>query len=215
MKTLREALQEYLDLRRGLGFKMHDAGLLLPKFVSFMEERQVEHISARLAVEWAQHPSVQPAEWARRLCFVRGFARHRSATDSLTEVPPVGMLPHRSTRARPYLYAEEEVRRLLDAALELPVAWPSTLLRPRVFHCLIGLLSVTGLRLSEALNLQLGDVDLEQAVLTIRSAKFGRWRLVPVHSSTRTVLADYLERRERFFGRPVDSDTLIWPTSML
>jgi integrase len=84
-----------------------------------------------------------------------------------------------------------------------------------VFHCLIGLLSVTGLRLSEALNLQLGDVDLEQAVLTIRSAKFGRWRLVPVHSSTRTVLADYLERRERFFGRPVDSDTLIWPTSML
>lgn len=205
MKTLREALQEYLDLRRGLGFKMHDAGLLLPKFVSFMEERQVEHISARLALEWAQHPSVQPAEWARRLCFVRGFARHRSATDSLTEIPPVGLLPHRSTRARPYLYAEEEVRRLLDAALELPVAWPSTPLRPRVFHCLIGLLSVTGLRLSEALNLQLGDVDLEQAVLTIRSAKFGRWRLVPIHSSTCAVLVDYLERRERFFGRPVSS----------
>ncbi len=205
MNTLREGLQEYLDLRRGLGFKMHDAGLLLPRFVSFMEERQVEHISARLALEWAQHPSVQPAEWARRLCFVRGFARHRSATDSLTEVPPVGMLPHRSTRARPYLYTEEEVRRLLDAAPKLPVAWPSTLLRPWVFHCLIGLLSVTGLRLSEALNLQLGDVDLEQAVLTIRSAKFGRWRLIPIHSSTCTVLADYLERRERFFGRPVSS----------
>ena len=203
MNTLREALQEYLDLRRGLGFKMHDAGLLLPKFVSFMEERQVEHISARLALTWAQHPSVQPAEWARRLCFVRGFARHRSATDSLTEVPPVGLLPHRSTRARPHLYTEEEVRRLLDAALELPAAWPSTPLRPWVFHCLIGLLSVTGLRLSEALNLQLGDVDLEQAVLTIRGAKLGRWRLVPIHPSTCTVLADYLKRRERFFGRPV------------
>ena len=98
--------------------------------------------------------SVQPAEWARRLCFVRGFARHRSATDSRTEIPPIGLLPHRSTRARPHLYTEDEIRRLLDAALELPVAWPSTPLRPWVFHGLIGLLSVTGLRLSEALNLE-------------------------------------------------------------
>lgn len=184
MNTLREALQEYLDLRRGLGYKMHDAGLLLPKFVGFMEERYTEHISARLALEWAQRPSVQPAEWARRLCFVRGFARHRSATDSCTEIPPIGLLPHRSTRARPHLYTEEEVTRLLEAALELPVAWPSTPLRPWVFHCLIGLLSVTGLRLSEALNLELADVDLDLAVLTIRGAKLGQWRLVPIHHST-------------------------------
>ena len=72
MNTLREALQEYLDLRRGLGYKMHCAGLLLPRFISFTEEQGAEHISARLALEWAQRPSVQPAEWARRLCFVRG-----------------------------------------------------------------------------------------------------------------------------------------------
>ena len=203
MNTLREALQEYLDLRRELGYKMDCAGLLLPRFVSFMEERHAEHISARMALEWAQRPSVQPAEWARRLCFVRGFARHRSATDSRTEIPPIGLLPHRSTRARPHLYTEEEIRRLLDAALELPVAWPSTPLRPWVFYGLIGLLSVTGLRLSEALNLELADVDLDRAVLTIRGAKFGQWRLVPIHSSTGAVLADYLKRREQFFRHPV------------
>ena len=97
-----------LDLRRGLGYKMHDAGLLLPQFVNFMQERRAESISTRLALEWAQRPSVQPAEWARRLCFVRGFARHRSATDSRTEIPPIGLLPHRSTRAKPHLYTEEE-----------------------------------------------------------------------------------------------------------
>ena len=90
MNTLREALLEYIDLRRGLGYKMHDEGLLLPRFVSFMEEHYAEHISVRLTVEWAQCASVQPAEWARRLCFVRGFARHRSATDSRTEIPPLG-----------------------------------------------------------------------------------------------------------------------------
>src|SRR5574338_1053770 len=83
------------------------------------------------------------------------------------------------------------------------MAWPSTPLRPWVFHCLIGLLSVTGLRISEALNLELRDVDLEDAVLTIRGAKLGRSRLVPIHPTTCAVLADYLRRREQFFDRPV------------
>jgi len=205
MNTLREAMQEYIDLRRGLGYKMHCEGLLLPRFVSFMEGHYAEHISVRLAVEWSQCASVQPAEWARRLCFVRGFARHRSATDSRTEIPPLGLLPHHSTRARPHLYTEDEIRRLLDAALELPVGWPSTPLRPWVFHGLIGLLSVMGMRLSEALNLKLADVDLKQAVLTIRGAKFGQWRLVPIHSSVCAVLADYLTRREQFFHYPVST----------
>lgn len=205
MNTLRESLQEYLELRRSLGFKMHDAGVLLPRFVRFMEEHQAAYITTHLALEWAQFPSVQPAEWARRLCFVRGFARHCSASDSRTEIPPVGLLPHRSTRARPYLYTEEEVRQLLNAALDLPVTWPSTPLRPWVYYCLIGLLSVTGLRISEALNLELGDVDLENAVLTVRAAKLGRSRLVPVHPTTCVVLTDYLRRRQQFFGHPVSS----------
>jgi integrase len=205
MNTLRESLQEYLELRRGLGFKMREAGVLLSRFVSFLEEREAVFITTRLALEWAQHSAVQPAEWARRICFVRGFSRHRSASDSRTEIPPVGLLPYQSTRARPHLYAEEEVRQLLNAALELPVTWPSTPLRPWVYYCLIGLLSVTGLRISEALNLELGDVDLENAVLTIRTTKLGRSRLVPIHSTTCDVLADYLRRRKQFFGHPVSS----------
>ena len=114
MNTLREALQEYLALRRGLGFKMHDAGLVLPRFVAFMEQHQALHITTRLALEWVQQAkTVQPAERARRLCFARGFARYRSATDPLTEVPSPELLPYRSTRARPYLYTEQEVLGLL------------------------------------------------------------------------------------------------------
>jgi site-specific recombinase XerD len=174
MNTLREALQGYLALRRGLGFKMQDAARLLPRFVSFLEDRQALHITTRLALEWVQTAkTVQPAERARRLCFIRGFARHRSATDPLSEIPPPTLLPHRSTRARPYLYTQQEVQGLLDAALQLPTAWPSTPLRPWVFHCLLGLLSVTGLRISEALDLKLDDVDIDQGILTIRAAKFG------------------------------------------
>jgi integrase/recombinase XerD len=94
MNTLREALQEYLALRRSLGFKMHDAGLVLPRFVRFMEEHQTPHITVPLALEWVQQArTVQPAERARRLGFIRGFARFRSATDSRTEVPSPELLP--------------------------------------------------------------------------------------------------------------------------
>ena len=201
MNTLREALREYLALRRGLGFKLHHTGLVLSRFVAFMEGHQAPHITTRLALEWVQQAkTVQPAEWARRLSYIRGFARYRAATDPLTEVPSPELLPYRSTRARPYLYTEQEVQHLLEVALQLPTAWPSTPLRPWVFHCLLGLLSVTGLRISEALDLKLDDVDIEQGVLTIRAAKFGRTRLVPFHLSTRTVLSDYLQRRKQFLG---------------
>lgn len=204
MNTLREALPEYLRLRRSLGFKLEDAGLLLPRFVAFLEERGATHITTALALAWAQQPaSVQPAEWTRRLSCVRGFARYRSATDARTEVPPTGLLPHRSTRATPYLYSDEEVQRLLDGALALPTTWHSTPLRPWVFHCLFGLFATTGLRLSEALNLQVTDVNLAEAVLTIRGAKLGKTRLVPLHDSTARVLADYLHRRQAFFARPI------------
>jgi integrase/recombinase XerD len=202
MNNLREALHEYLVLRQSMGYKMHDASVLLPRFVSFMEERRAEYITVRLALEWVQQAkTVQPAEWTRRLCFVRGFARHRSAVDARTEVPPPEILPYRSTRAQPYLYTEQEVQCLLDAALELPTRWPSTPLRPWVFHSLFGLLSVTGMRISEALDLKLDDVDLDQDVLTIRAAKLGRSRLVPLHPSTCAVLAAYLKRREQFVGK--------------
>jgi integrase len=207
MSSLRETLLDYLALRRSLGYKMQDAGRLLPRFVTFLEERQAEHITVQLALQWAQQGKVQPAEWARRLCFVRGFARYCSATDDLAQIPPVRLLPYRSTRAKPYLYTEDEVRSLLDAALQLPTTWPSTPLRPWTFHCLFGLLAVTGLRISEALDLQVKDVDLRQAVLTIRAAKLGRIRLVPVHASTCAVLTDYLRRREqclREYGRSSD-----------
>jgi len=202
MSTLGEALVEYLELRRGLGFKMQAAGLQLPRFVGFLERQQTSFITTRLALEWSQEPaSVQPAEWARRLGYVRGFARYRSATDPRTEIPTSGLLPHHSTRARPYLYSDAELQALLDAALAWPTRWPSTPLRPQMLHCLFGLLAVTGMRFGEALDLQLDDIDLGTGLLTLRSPKLGRSRLVPIHATTSETLAAYLKHRLAAFGR--------------
>jgi len=197
MNTLRESVQDYLAMRRSLGFKLHDAGIGLQEFVAFMEQRHASYITTSLALKWAQKPTLQPTEWARRLSFVRGFARYRSAIDPQTQVPPNRLLPYRPHRAKPYLYISEEIEHLLQAALNLSSA---ATLRPWTYHGLLGLLSVSGLRISEALNLKVADIDLNEGVLTIRGAKFGKSRLVPLHYSTQQVLADYLSRREHFLA---------------
>lgn len=207
MNTLRQAVQEYLSLRRGLGFKLREAGKQLLDFVKFMERHRASYVTQALALAWAQQPTnVQPAHWAQRLSVVRGFARHRSATDSRTQIPAPGLLPFRPKRARPYLYSDDEIRSLLRAALDMPCRYERGELRPWTYHCLFGLLSVSGLRLGEARNLKLQDVDLEAALLTVRGAKFGKSRLVPLHASTCNVLADYIARRNRHWrARPVSS----------
>jgi integrase/recombinase XerD len=207
MNTLRQAVQDYLRLRRGLGFKLQDAGRGLLDFVTFMEQQRAAHITQALALEWAQQPAhTQPAHWAQRLSFVRGFARYRSATDPRTQIPAQGLLPFQPKRARPYLYSDDEIRNLLGAALKLSCHYEDSELRPWTYHCLFGLLSVSGLRLGEVRNLELQDVDLKAAVLTIRGAKFGKSRLVPLHATTCKVLADYIARRNRHWEqRPVSS----------
>jgi integrase len=207
MNTLPQAVQDYLRMRRDLGFKLREAGTSLLDFAAFMRRRRSSFITSKLALAWAQQPrNVQLSHWARRLSFVRGFARYRSATDPRTQIPPQGLLPFQPQRARPYLYSDDEIGRLLRAALDMTYRYERGALRPWVFHCLYGLLSVSGLRLGEALNLELRDVDLGSAVLAIRGAKFGKNRLVPLHASTCEVLERYLVRRSRHWAdRPVSS----------
>jgi integrase len=194
----RKRVEEYVELRRSLGFKLLEAKVALIKFSSFLQEHHAASITISLAMEWAQQDkTARPAEWARRLSFVRGFARHWSAHDSQTEVPPSGLLPHRPGRAHPYFYSDDEVRQLLTAAKACLSIDP---LRPWTYHSLFGLLAVTGLRLGEALNLRTEDLDRSEGLLTIRGAKFGKSRLVPLHASTQKVLANYLKRRDHRFG---------------
>jgi len=205
MNTLRQAVQDYLDLRRSLGFKLKEAGKALRDFVAFMERHHASYVTQALALAWARQPSdVQPAQWAQRLSYVRQFARHRSATDLRTEIPAPGLLPFQPKRARPYLYSSGEIRALLRATLEMPYRNEREALLPCTYHCLFGLLSVSGMRLGEARNLELRDVDLTAGILTIRGAKLGKSRFVPLHASTCKVLADYITRREHHWaGRPV------------
>lgn len=202
MRTPQQAIVDYLSLRRGLGFKLEKHEVCLREFVSFLKKRGTSRITTQLALQFATlHRDQQPAQWAVRLSIVRGFAGYRSGTDSATEIPPAGLLPNRPPRAQPYLYSEDEIRGLLTAAENLSSICS---LRPRTHYCLLGLLVVTGMRLGEVINLQPQDVDWSEGMLTIRNAKFGKSRLIPLHPSTQKILAEYAKHRDRFFaGQPV------------
>jgi integrase/recombinase XerD len=207
MSQLRKAVRDYLAMRRGLGFKLAKHERALQEFVSFLARKRSSSITVNLALEWATlNANHKPYDWAARLSIVRGFARHWSATDSSTEVPPLGLLSYRPPRARPYFYSDQEIRALLKAARDRRSIDP---LRPRTYYCLFGLLAVTGLRLGEALNLRTEDMNWSEDILTIRGAKFGKSRLVPVHASTRKVLADYVKRRDRRFGERTEGHFLV------
>lgn len=199
MSPLRSALQRYVAMRRGLGCKFLQQERRLTKFVAFMEKRSAPIITHRLALEWATLPPDRHSSWALRLTDVRGFARHLAGIDVRTEVPPAGILPP-LCRAKPYLYTDDEIQRLMAAALALP---PAGGLRRWTYHCLFGLLAVTGLRISEALWMRRDDVDLQQGILTIRDTKFGKSRLVPLHPTTQDVLLRYAARRN---GHPGGRD---------
>jgi integrase/recombinase XerD len=207
MNTLRQAAEEYLSLRRRLGYKLDRSGRALLQFVSFMEQREAPFVTSDLVVEWAVLPSkAQPVYWASRLSAVRLFAQYRRATDPRTEVPDIGLLRARYQRKRPYLYTEDEVERLMGAAAGL--ASPTGLLA-QTYVTLFGLLAVAGLRISEAIALDREDVDLEGGILTIRRTKFGKGRLVPVHRSTMMALRRYTRFRDRVHPRPRTGSFLV------
>ena len=200
MSNLREATEQYLQLRRDLGWQLCEAGRLLQDFLAFAEREGASHVTTDLALRWAQQPAgAQPATWVRRLRVVRRFALWLSAADRRTEVPPADLLPGRYLRKRPYIYSDAEIRDLVWTAAQL--ASPAGL-RGRNYATIFGLLAVTGMRVSEVLALDREDVDLDEGILRIRRTKFGKSRLVAVDDSTRQVLADYARERDRVVRRP-------------
>jgi integrase len=198
MSPLGTALAEYLTIRRRLGFKLHTHEQLLSSFVTYMDEQGAATVTTELATAWARRPtSAHPSRWAARLSVVRVFARYLRTIDHATEVPPADIFPARRQRATPYLYSQSDINALLTAAGRLTSAH-----RAATCTTLIGLLVVTGMRVGEAIRLDLEDIDWAEGLLTIRKSKFGKSREVVLHPTTIEVLRAYAERRQQLRPRP-------------
>jgi len=198
MSTLREAAAGYLALRRSTGYKYYREGLLIGHFVGFLEEAGTEHVTVETALQWAVLPAGASPSWhAARLSAVRGLASYLAASDSRHQVPPAGLLPRRGDRMTPYLYSPEEIAALVRAARS--IAHP---LRAVVFEHFVALMAVTGMRTGEVMGLDRDDADLDAGVLTVRGAKFGKSRLVPLRPDVTARLRDYARQRDGLCPRP-------------
>jgi integrase/recombinase XerD len=204
MSPLREALADYLRVRRRLGFEMPLDGRLLEGFVEFLERAGAERITTELALTWARMPvHAHPHRWRQRLSVVRGFARYLATIDPASEVPSKDLLPGTRQRLAPHIYTEQEITELMAAAGRLRPP-----LRAARHQTLIGLLAVTGMRPGEALALDRQDVDLRHGVVHVRAGKQKKQREVPLHPSTIRALRDYARLRGRALPRTVYAGVL-------
>lgn len=198
MKPRREprllrAVDEYLKLRRMLGFKLFHETWWLPDFVSYLDQHRSRVITIDLALQWATQPTnVDRSWWGRRLGAIRQFARHHRAVDPRTEIPSRDLIPFRTPRRAPYLYTASDIAALTREARALshPILASS-------YASLIGLLAVTGMRVSEVLGLDDTDIDRARGLVVIRGAKFNKTREVPLHATTLVALNTFVRRRDR------------------
>ncbi len=204
--TLRQAVADYLAVRRSLGYKFARPEKLLGQFTGYLEQSGAVTVTTEHALAWAVLPGGDPSWHAYRLAVARGFAAWLRTTDPAAEIPPAGLIPSRKLRATPYLYTDGEIAALIAAATSL--RFP---LRTATYQALTGLLAATGMRVGEAISLDRGDADLDTGVLTVRNGKNGKSRLVPVHDTTVRALRGYLRLRDRLCPDARTAAVLISP----
>jgi len=221
MKSLTDSVKDYLAICRSLGYELKESGKLLNQFIYFLMEKNENHITITSALEWAMKPkNVTLAWWSQRLSIVRSFARYHQTEDQKTQIPPTHLLSYHPCRAQPYIYSDEEISQLLRACLSLP----SHGLREQTYFTFFGLMVVTGcrnmifvfllvvysmgLRLDEALSLQVSDIDADRSMIHIRRGKGAKDRMLPLPDLTLKALRTLWTKHRHpylLFPNPVGS----------
>lgn len=194
--SITKAIDFYLETRRSLGFTLNTEGRLLRSLADYAQ--QIHHrgpLTTDLALAWAQWPvQADRLWWARRLESAQRFARFWQAFDPRTQIPPSGIFGPAYRRPQLHLYTSEEISELLRGAATLA---PAGSLHPVTFQTLFGLLACTGLRISEALHLELHDFDAASGTLTVHRSKFGQSRCLPLPPDAVAALQNYQRARRQ------------------
>ncbi|MBS0250924.1 MAG: tyrosine-type recombinase/integrase [Proteobacteria bacterium] len=198
MTSMTERLDDYITVRRSLGYDLSFTARVLRGFTAFADDQGADHITVDLFLRWKEcFGKASNDTWSRRLGMVRSFTSWLQGQDARTEVPPAGLIAGKVRRSRPYIYSEAEIAALVVRASKLPSRYGV-----RGWSCstLFGLIAVTGLRINEALLLDDSDVDLDECVITVRRGKNGTARYVPIAQSTAARLQAYRAERTRMLG---------------
>ncbi len=206
MGALTEAAQQYLRLRRALGYELEEPGKLVLSFAGHLDGLGITHVTVDAAAKWATAPRGAAPYWHwLRMSAVRGLAVHLHALDPRHQIPPSDMLPRQYTRPAPYLFSGDEIAALIRAAGRMRHGPAVT----ATYQTLIGLLAVTGMRPGEACRLDRDDFSPRDRTLTIVRSKYGKSRQLILDPTTVTALEEYGRHRDRLHPHPAEPSLLV------
>lgn len=202
MSTVRNDIallaEQYLQMRRAMGYQLRQQGQMVLDFATYVHSTDADHVSTAMILDWVTRPQhADQTWWYARLGAIRPFAQFLQAFDPLTQVPEACVIQDGNHRSRPYIFSDLELAHVLDAADLL-----SPKFRAVTYRTYISLVAVTGMRRSEATALDRTDIDWDTGTLTIREAKFHKWRQLPLHPSTINALQNYARQRDLEFPKP-------------
>jgi site-specific recombinase XerD len=191
---LNELIAQYVAFRKSMGEDFDSAESLLKTFCRRMgEDIDLADVNAQHVQAFLVGTGTLSGYWRRKYDLLRGLYRYALSRGFVEHVPLPSTVPQ-TPRFVPYIYTEDELRRLLHciaACLN-----PPRKLEPHTLRAILLLLYGAGLRVGEAVALTLADVDLPGAVITVRNTKFHKTRIVPLGFQLNQVIAQYAMRRE-------------------
>lgn len=189
-----ELVARFVAYRRLLGEKCNTIERILRSFSRAVgPQTPIAHVGADLVTAFLNGRGPVTSGWFIKYQALNGFFRFAVSREHITESPLTKVLPKHPPSFVPYIYTRDEIRRLLNA---IPLSQDyRTLIELDTLRAILLLLYGAGLRISEALCLFIGDVDLPSALITVRDTKFFKSRLVPIGPQLAGVLAEYARRR--------------------
>jgi site-specific recombinase XerD len=191
--SLADVIDTYLTRQRSLGMRFDSAGELLHRFSRAMGDRRLQEVTPEAILHFLNGNGPLTATWALKHRVLTGLYRFAISRGYVDNSPLPTTLPKLPPQQTPYVYSNDELRRLLEATAILRSGHSRQV--PATYRTLLLLLYGTGLRIGEALHLTLQDVDLAERVITVHCTKSFKTRLVPVGPKLADELAAHLERR--------------------
>jgi integrase/recombinase XerD len=190
---LADVIDAYLTRQRSLGMRFDSAGQLLRRFGRAIGERPIQEVTPEAVLDFLNGRGALTATWTLKHKVLTGLYRFAVSRGYVDSSPLPTTLPKLPPQQTPYVYSNDELRRLLEATTILCAGHSRHV--PAMYRTLLLLLYGTGMRIGEALRLTLQDVDLAERVITVRGTKFFKTRLVPIGPRLAAELAAHLERR--------------------
>jgi integrase/recombinase XerD len=207
MKSLKDAVKEYIDYRCNLGFVLRNDKSILNQFVAYMKVKRAIHVTNVHAIAFAKlNPQVSRVRWAVRLGSIRRFAKYWSPMDTHTEISTQCLGPSTYQRKAPYIYSDDEIRRILERC---KTSSSTSEIERYSYFIWYGLMVLTGMRIGEVSRLDRNDLNLVEGAITIHNSKFKKSRHIPLHQSTVKILDGYLNYRDHHIPKPKTSRLFI------